>query len=278
MNERIRQEYLKQIGIQTWLLRSNIEKPEQDLLVSEPDHEPSISVPEQNVATIDLSSEKNTEVSVISEKQDLPHVASDENPIEPAVIATENIASSAVFDKKLEASIYQCQRCNERSGRLNALIGQGDANASIFFITDAPTAEEDREGHYLTGSASSLFQAIIRTIGPGCNYYLSGIVKCFSMDEFLTSKQSISNCSEFLFQQLEIVKPRILIALGANQGCALLKQQIPFNDMRGKVHKIELNNQEYSLLVTYHPSFLIRNPLYKKQALDDLLLIKSILK
>ena len=276
MSERIRQEYLKAIGIQSWLLRSAIEKPEQELLLEQP--EQLIPVTEQNHYPVDFLPEKDTEVPKVSEKPFVTPATSDANTMEAVVLAAENIESVAVFDKELETRINECQRCNERSGRLNALIGQGDANASVFFITDAPTAEEDREGHYLTGSASSLFQAIIRSIGAGCNYYLSGIVKCFSMDEFLTSKQAISNCSEFLLQQLETVKPRILVALGANQGRALLKQQIPFNEMRGKIHTIELNNQEYTLLVTYHPSFLIRNPLYKKQALDDLLLIKSILK
>ena len=115
---------------------------------------------------------------------------------------------------------------------------------------------------------------------------LTGIIKCYSLEEYLITEDEINNCRSHLIAQLEQVKPKVIVALGPVQAQAILNSNESFNQLRNKVHSININSKpvsslssthSYPVIVSYHPSFLLRNPLYKKQALKDLLLIKDLL-
>ncbi len=182
-----------------------------------------------------------------------------------------------ILDNDLEQKISGCQLCPGRSQRLNSLSGQGFPNAPVFFISDAPNAEEDRAGHYLTDTRGHLFHKMLTTIGIEQQYYYSGLVKCHSLQDFVVSDADAQQCSVFLEEQIQQLKPKLIVILGINPARILLKTTKTFKQLRGQLHSLNIAGQDYPALVSFHPDYLLRNPLDKKAALSDLLLIKQII-
>ncbi len=188
-------------------------------------------------------------------------------------------------DSELAKKIQQCHSCPSRSQRLNTLAGQGSEyfsgqsseQCSILFISDAPDADEDRAGHYLIESTMSLFSAMLESTGITQEYFYTGIVKCHSLQDFVVSKVDIQHCSTFLEQQIIQLKPRLIVILGINPARALLQTTQAFKQLRGQIHKLTIAENEFPVLLSYHPSYLIRNPLYKREAMADLIQIKQYL-
>jgi len=294
MNNSLRQQYLTAIGIQSWQLNTTLEddfiepeiiqenhpqKIENKLLKNSPGQADSET--HQSVAVqADISINKNThnEQIISSQKE------SYNNPLDDLIADKESTEIKAIdpaelqLDSELDNSIQLCKKCPSRNTRLNALAGHGNSNASVFFISGAPDAEEDRLGQYLTGQAKSLFNSMIRSIGYENDYFFTGLIKCFSMDNFRFNEQEIKNCTPYLYSQIEKINPSVLCVLGAAQAQALLDTKQSFNELRGKIHHISVNNKDYAVIVTYHPAYLLRNPLYKKESLKDLIMVKNHLK
>ncbi len=262
MNNSLRHQYLNSIGIQTWLLKSS------------PD-----------IISIEEQIETDIKLQIINNPLDLV-VQTDEvtEAHQQPKVQFENIVKSqdeAVSDIPIEAETFKhidsCDLCPSRKNHLQVLTGNGFANADVFFVCEAPTVDEDREGHYLTDDVQSLFNKMLASVSISRQYFFTGLVKCHSLDEYLVSQGDISNCSEHLIKQLEEFKPKIIVLLGSVQAQSFLKSSETFNQLRNKVHSIEINNNFYHAIVSYHPAFLLRNPLYKREALKDLIMIKSII-
>ncbi|MCW8929119.1 MAG: uracil-DNA glycosylase [Gammaproteobacteria bacterium] len=177
---------------------------------------------------------------------------------------------------ELDQTIKNCKQCDKRTTRLNALTGFGNPEASIFVIGEAPTAEEDRSGQYLTEQTLPLFQSMFASIHSQNDFFYTGIIKCYSLTEYLYSKNEVKKCSSFLYNQIQQTKPSVIVVLGAVQAQTILQCKNTFNELRGKTHQVVINDQEYPVVVTYHPAYLLRNPMYKRQALNDLIMIKKI--
>ncbi len=186
------------------------------------------------------------------------------------------VSKPATSVSDLKQSIQDCQLCSNRQTRLNALAGQGSESASVFIISEAPTAEEDRYGQYLNDQTAQLFVSMLETINIVTDYFYTGIIKCYSFSEYLVNEEEVLKCQKYLFTQIQQVQPSVLVALGAAQGQSLLQTKISFNELRGKVHHITINEKDYPLIVSYHPSYLLRNSQYKRNVMNDLLLIKSL--
>lgn len=301
MNRNLTQEYLRALGIQGWQLKTALG---DDVPYSGPQRPSEIeankhvqvqtfSVPEFNniqpaiqdeivaLASDDslVAAKISTEVKSVFQAEPETqgtHNLADEAKETESSIDPDSVVDTSNLDSTLVQSIRSCQQCTARTARRNALVGQGNSNASVFIICDAPNAEEDIAGHYLTGQSQSLFQAMWKSIGSENDYYLTGIIKCHSMENYLVNESELHNCANFLYSQLEQVKPDCIVVFGAMQAQAMLKTSQSFNELRGQIHKVTLNQTEYSLVVTYHPAYLLRNPLFKKPALADLLSIKSV--
>jgi len=265
-------------------------EPESKNVVPPPDKIESVSAmnPVEQQSTKELESEAQADISEAIElhqenkaqKQQKEHEdqEAESTIVAKAPIVTPSVSVNTEMDSELLQSIQSCQRCPTRARRLNALVGQGNIDASILIICDAPNAEEDRAGHYLTGATETLFQAMLKSVDLGNDYFLTGIIKCHSLENFLVEASELINCADFLSAQLKQIKPDLVVVFGAAQAQAVLTTSASFNELRGKVHKVTLNHTEYPLVATYHPAYLLRNPLYKKQALADLLMIKTTLK
>ncbi len=242
------------MGIQSWSLRSAVDSESIDLeYIEEPQlaQEPQPDKKPQLEVKIDTTQEKLQEKSL--------QVFSDNS------------------NSELQQAINHCQKCPSRQNRIHALSGQGNHNAQVFIIGDAPNAEEDRSDHYLSGQSGILFQAMLSAIGLEDNNYYTGLIKCFSMTDFIVREQDIDNCLPYLHRQIENIKPSVLFVLGAFAAQNLLKSSQSFNTLRGKIHSISINNKHYSVIVSYHPAYLLRNPLYKKESLTDLIMLKNLL-
>ena len=299
MNNRLRQSYLSTMGVQCWQLKSapelndenasnfndvnlNSAKPSRDkkdsILPVEMDNNafPVADVSE-NPLQVTSSTEtlKQNDVQAAVSEPVLQTIKNELQHSEPDHVRVE---ANTDNHSELTQAILDCRLCPDRTTRQNALPGQGSDNASIFIISDSPNADEDRVGHYLTGQNETLFKAMLNAVDLTSDYFLTGLVKCFSMEQFLLSEEDIEHCSSFLHQQLSQVNPSVVVIFGVAQAQSLLKSRDSFAQLRGKIHRLVINQVEYPVIVTYHPAFLIRNPLFKKEALADLIRIKSLVK
>ena len=257
MTNNLHQEYLNALGIQSWLLKTRPDYIYKDDLESEAAIKSSEKPVTLNNIAVQQSSIKDVSMPLL---QEIPLVIQDN-----------------LLDAKALKKIAACTLCDSRKNHCQVLSGEGIAAADIFFICEAPNADEEREGHYLPGEVQSLFYKMLDVISIKNNYFITGLIKCHSFDNYLVTDEEIKNCSTHLIEQLEEFKPKVIVLLGVTQAQAILKTPKSFNELRNKIHSIEINNKTYQAIVSYHPAYLLRNPLYKKEALKDLILIKNFI-
>ncbi len=207
---------------------------------------------------------------IINESHERENLQSEE------VVSVSPIVKTVKIVTELEQSITHCKQCANRQTRLNALSGQGNSKASIFIVSEAPTAEEDRSGQYLNQQSALLFDAMFQSIDSTDDYFYTGIIKCYSFSDYLFTESEVAQCAPFLYTQIEQIQPSVLVIFGAIQAQAILQSKNSFNELRGKIHHVTINDKEYPVIVTYHPAYLLRNPLYKREALSDLIMIKKL--
>ena len=307
MNNLLRQHYLQAIGIQSWLLRSSVEEFEdiEQLELSEDaektasaEHSDAESISQGQTASRVLQSHQlpasagsaaapiiswtmpQNEVKPVSADSQAAAAESVQIVVEkkPATAIPAASAETAQPVSKLQQSISGCRKCPSRAGRLTALAGQGNQDASVFVISEPPNADEDRSGRYLSGQAQHLFTAMLQTIQLDQAYFFTGILKCFSFKDYRFSEEEAGFCSEYLQAQIEQTQPAVILVLGAAPSQTMLQSKNSFNELRGKVYSVTINNHDYPLLISYHPAYLLRNPLFKREALKDLILLKNLLK
>ena len=174
--------------------------------------------------------------------------------------------------KELREYISDCQRCEIAKNRLNLVFGLGNENAEIVFVGEAPGADEDKQGEPFVGKAGQLLTKIIKAMGfERSDVYITNILKCRPPENRDPLPQEVANCEPFLLKQLEIIKPKIIIALGKYASQTLLNTDIPITQLRGKFYDFH----SIPLMSTFHPSFLLRNPNKKREVWEDM---KKVLK
>ena len=164
-------------------------------------------------------------------------------------------------------SISLCQECSLGAKRNNFVFGVGDPNAELMLIGDAPRKEEDLEGEPFVGRAGKLLNKILAAINKNRleGVYLANILKCRPPGNRDPLSSEVDKCEPYLLKQIELIKPKLIMALGKVSAKTLLKNEIPMDKMRGTVY----NYYGTPLKVTYHPDSLIRNPDFKKSAWED---------
>ena len=164
-------------------------------------------------------------------------------------------------------SISLCQECSLGAKRNNFVFGVGDPNAELMLIGDAPRKEEDLEGEPFVGRAGKLLNKILAAINKNRleGVYLANILKCRPPGNRDPLSSEVDKCEPYLLKQIELIKPKLIMALGKVSAKTLLKNEIPMDKMRGTVY----NYYGTPLKVTYHPDSLIRNPDFRKSAWED---------
>jgi len=175
----------------------------------------------------------------------------------------------------LSDKISECTRCQELAEtRTQTVFGEGNPNAKIFFLGEAPGADEDKQGKPFVGRAGKLLDEIIKACGwTREDVYIGNILKCRPPGNRNPTKEESDNCESFLKLQLRIINPKYIVCLGTTAAQNLLHTDERISRMRGKWRYYG----DIKVLCTYHPSFLLRNPKAKKDVWDDLqILIKDI--
>ena len=177
--------------------------------------------------------------------------------------------------EKLKKQALECHLCQLSKSRTNVIFGEGNENADIMFIGDAPTLAEDSVGKPFTGRSGDLLSNMIENVLgiSRKDVYITNILKCKTKDNEKLTPTQAHTCQAFLLKQIELIKPKIVVTLGDEAYYYLSGDDSDLSDVRGRAHK----QNAYELVATYHPNYLLRNPSAKKDAFEDLKLIKELM-
>jgi uracil-DNA glycosylase len=167
----------------------------------------------------------------------------------------------------IRQDIGDCTRCRLHKGRTNLVFGVGNMNADLMFIGEGPGADEDAKGEPFVGRAGQLLNNMITAMGiKREDVYIANVVKCRPPQNRTPEKDECDTCSPFLMRQIDVIKPKAIVALGAVAAKNLLAVNDSMANLRGRWY--DFRNSK--LLVTYHPAYLLRDPRQKKEAWKDL--------
>ena len=184
-------------------------------------------------------------------------------PIGASVASTDRASALQL----IRDEIGDCTRCALHKGRNKIVFADGDANARLMFVGEGPGADEDSQGLPFVGRAGQLLNNMIGAMGlKREEVYIANVVKCRPPQNRTPEPEEANTCSPFLFRQIDVVRPEVIVALGATAATYLLGQRQPLAGLRGRIHAFRGSK----LIVTYHPAFLLRDPRQKKEAWADL--------
>lgn len=189
----------------------------------------------------------------------------------------------------IREDIGDCKRCPlHKLGRKQIVFGVGNVNADIMFVGEGPGADEDEQGEPFVGRAGQLLNNMISAMGiKREDVYIANVVKCRPPQNRTPEREECDTCSPFLMRQISIVRPKILVALGATAVKALLGVNDSMANLRGKIYDfrpmVSKSVPEYDanfvtkLAATYHPAYLLRDPRQKKETWKDLQMVMKYL-
>ncbi|HEX3842735.1 MAG TPA: uracil-DNA glycosylase [Steroidobacteraceae bacterium] len=236
MDRALRAQYLQVIGIDVWVPRAGIAQ------------EPGPQVAVESAAAL---------------------------AVPPAAAGEAPAAGDGPWEA-LRGEVLRCTRCSLHSGRTQGVFGVGNPRADWMVIGEAPGAEEDRRGEPFVGRAGQLLDAMLRAIGlsRAQNVYIANVLKSRPPNNRDPRPEEVAACLPYLRRQIELVRPRLLLAVGRIAAQNLLGTEESLSRLRGRVHRFgELNTP---LVVTYHPAYLLRNPADKRKAWEDLKFARSV--
>lgn len=170
----------------------------------------------------------------------------------------------------IHREIVDCQRCELGPIRTNLVFGEGNPKADLVFVGEAPGQQEDKQGRPFVGRAGQLLTRIIEAMGlKRQDVYICNILKCRPPGNRNPKPAEIKACEPFLLQQLDVIRPKVICALGTFAAKTLLNTDVPISLLRGKFHSYH----GIKLMPTYHPAYLLRNPGSKKQVWEDVQMI-----
>ncbi len=189
----------------------------------------------------------------------------DRCPAEIKTVSANNDAKPKTLED-VRRIIGDCKRCGLNKKRKNIVFGSGNEKAEIVFVGEAPGGDEDIQGKPFVGKAGQLLTKIIEAMGlKREDVYIANIIKCRPPNNRNPLEDEISACEPFLKEQLRIINPRIICALGTFAAQTLLKTKEKITSLRGKFYTYE----GIKLMPTFHPAYLLRNPNDKKYTWED---------
>ncbi len=196
---------------------------------------------------------------------------------ETVIVDTARTGSALTIEQawqELEAEVSHCHSCVLSQTRLHTVFGSGNRQADWVFIGEGPGQHEDEQGLPFVGPAGLLLTEMIRALGLNREHvYIANIIKCRPPKNRDPHVDEIAACSHFLKRQIELVKPKIILAVGRIAAQTLLGTEQPLSKLRGQIHRLN----DVPLIVVYHPAYLLRSLLEKRKAWQDLqLALKTI--
>src|SRR5579863_5277892 len=191
----------------------------------------------------------------------------------PPAAAVAPAADAAAWEA-LRTQVLQCTKCPLHLTRTQGVFGVGPKRADWLVIGEAPGAEEDRRGEPFVGAAGQLLDAMLRAIGldRATNVYIANMLKSRPPGNRDPKPEEVAACLPYLQRQIELLRPKIMLAVGRIAAQSLLGTQAPLGRLRGEVHRFG----DTPLVVTYHPAYLLRTPAEKRKAWEDLKFARSV--
>jgi DNA polymerase len=233
--------------------------------------------PQPAQATAD---EAAVEMSAIAEPVSAPPLAPAPprvvaQPPQRAPLAARATGVESMDWETLERTVAACEACKLCRGRTQTVFGVGDRTADWMVVGEAPGENEDLQGEPFVGQAGKLLDNMLRALGVarGRGVYIANVLKCRPPGNRNPEPDEVAQCEPFLRRQVELVQPRIILAMGRFAVQSLLQSAEPVGRLRGRVHQYN----GVPLVVTYHPAYLLRNLPDKAKAWADLCLARSVL-
>ncbi len=198
-------------------------------------------------------------------------------PTEPLPAPTSAQPEGRADWETLRSAVSVCKACALHRSRTQTVFGTGDVRADLMLIGEAPGAEEDRQGEPFVGRAGQLLNEMLRAIGLAREQvYIANILKCRPPNNRDPETAEVQQCEAYLRRQVELVAPKLILALGRVAAHNLLHTQVSLARLRGEFHHFGAEN--VPLLVTYHPAYLLRTPQDKAKAWQDLCAARGLLR
>ena len=176
--------------------------------------------------------------------------------------------------ERIQADLGECTRCKLHQGRTTVVFGAGNPSADLMFVGEAPGRDEDRQGIPFVGRAGQLLTKIIASIGlDRDDVYIANVIKCRPPDNRNPELDEIQTCEPFLFRQVDVIQPKVVVALGAFAVRTLLGTDQAISRLRGQVHEY----RGARLVPTFHPAFLLRSPDRKRDVWEDMKKVRALL-
>jgi DNA polymerase len=174
---------------------------------------------------------------------------------------------------QLNSAICTCQKCPLGVTRTKFVFGVGNPNADLVLVGEAPGADEDQQGEPFVGRAGQLLNKILEAINfKRDEVFICNILKCRPPNNRDPLPEEVASCEPYLWKQLELIRPKLILCLGRIAAQVLLKTNGSLSSMRGKVH----DYRGIRLMVTYHPAALLRNPNWKRPAWEDVQQVRKL--
>jgi uracil-DNA glycosylase len=193
-------------------------------------------------------------------------------PVTQPVTLSRNAAEALA---SVRADLGECTRCKlHAKGRTQIVFGVGNPEADLMFVGEAPGHDEDVQGIPFVGRAGQLLTKIIEAIGlTRDDVYIANVIKCRPPQNRNPEQDEVDTCEPFLFAQIDIVHPKVIVALGTFAARALLRTLDPISRLRGRV----FDYRGARLVPTFHPAYLLRNPASKREVWEDMKLVRRLL-
>lgn len=191
---------------------------------------------------------------------------------DPAAAASPDVA--AMQWPELRDAVRACRACALCAQRKQAVFGVGDESASWLFVGEGPGADEDEQGDPFVGQAGRLLDSMLAAIGLARNreVYIANVVKCRPPGNRTPTPEEAKACAPFLDRQIELVGPKLIVALGKSAATRLLGTESSLASLRGRAHRY----RGIPVVVTYHPAYLLRSLPEKAKAWEDLLFARRL--
>ena len=201
-----------------------------------------------------------------------------EGPQTPSAVLASPVplASAAMGWDELGQTVAACTRCGLCAQRKQAVLGVGDRQADWLFVGEGPGAEEDERGEPFVGQAGKLLDNMLAAIDlkRGENVYIANAVKCRPPENRTPETEETAACRPYLERQIELLQPKLIVALGRPAAQSLLQTEVKIGAARGQLHRYK----DIPVIVTYHPAYLLRSPLDKAKAWEDLCFMRATMR
>lgn len=249
-----------------------------------------------------LSESITTDVEPEATSSSQPELREEMSPRKSAVVAKpvdesifevgnpkpeHNVTDPIAALKLIREDLGDCTRCKlHKQGRKQIVFGVGNPHADLMFVGEGPGADEDIQGEPFVGRAGQLLNNMIKAMGLlREEVYIANVVKCRPPGNRTPERDELDTCSPFLMRQIAVIKPKVIVALGAVAAKNLLAINAPMSELRGRFYDFmpsgarssDPNWQGAKLAVTYHPAFLLRDPRQKGEAWKDLQMVMKYL-